>query len=159
MAASRHVGDYNFNNTYQYIVNREDTHVRWLQDAILDLGGTPEDQPEPDLKPEGKKDAAQRSVITADRDGRAEVQRALDAPGRRAPERSPPDHAEGDPRRDRSSTSASSSRRSPAATTSSAAAPTAPAPRFRPRRTLGRLISSTDSHSTFHISFWSSGLM
>ena len=68
VAAARHVGDYNVNNTYQYIVNRDDMHVRWLQDAIGDLGGTPEEQPVPELKPEGKKDAAQRSVITADRD-------------------------------------------------------------------------------------------
>jgi hypothetical protein len=68
VAAARYVGDYNVNNTYQYIVNRDDTHVRWLQDAVVDLGGTPEEQPVPELKPEGKKDAAQRSVITADRD-------------------------------------------------------------------------------------------
>ena len=71
VAAARHVADYNVNNTYQYIVNRDDTHVRWLQDAIVDLGGTPEEQPVPDLKPEGKADAAQRSVVTADRDAAA----------------------------------------------------------------------------------------
>ena len=68
VAAARYVADYNVNNTYQYIVNRDDMHVRWLQDAITDLGGTPEDQAVPDLKPEGKKDAIQRSVITSDRD-------------------------------------------------------------------------------------------
>jgi hypothetical protein len=68
VAAARHVGDYNINNTYQYIVNRDDMHVRWLQDAISDLGGTPEDQALPELKPEGKKDAVQRSMLTADRD-------------------------------------------------------------------------------------------
>ena len=68
VAAARHVADYNVNNTYQYIVNRDDMHVRWLQDAITDLGGTPEDQPVPDLKPEGKAEAAQRSVVTSDRD-------------------------------------------------------------------------------------------
>ena len=68
VAAARHVADYNVNNTYQYIVNRDDMHVRWLQDAVTDLGGTPEDQAVPDLKPEGKADAAQRSVVTSDRD-------------------------------------------------------------------------------------------
>ena len=68
VAAARHVPDYNVNNTYQYIVNRDDMHVRWLQDAIADLGGTPEEQAIPELKPEGKGEAAQRSVITADRD-------------------------------------------------------------------------------------------
>ena len=49
VAAARHVADYNFNNTYQYVINRDDMHVRWLQDAIVDLGGTPEEQPIPDL--------------------------------------------------------------------------------------------------------------
>ena len=34
VAAAAHVADYNFNNTYQYVVNRADGHVRWLQDAI-----------------------------------------------------------------------------------------------------------------------------
>jgi len=68
VAAARHVTDYNFNNTYQYVINRDDMHVRWLQDAIVDLGGTPEEQPVPDLTPAGKGDDAQRSVMTADRD-------------------------------------------------------------------------------------------
>ena len=68
VAAAQFVGDYNFNNTYQYIINRDDGHVRWLQDAITDAGGTPEEQAVPDLQPQGKKDEAQRSVITADRD-------------------------------------------------------------------------------------------
>jgi bacterioferritin (cytochrome b1) len=71
VAAARFVGDYNVNNTYQYIVNRDDMHVRWLQDAITDLAGTPEEQALPDLKPEGKKDAIMRSLITADRDAAA----------------------------------------------------------------------------------------
>ena len=32
------VSDYDVNNTYQYIVAREETHVSWLQHALLDLG-------------------------------------------------------------------------------------------------------------------------
>ena len=68
VAAAGFVGDYNVNNTYQYIVNRDDTHVRWLQDAIVDAGGTPEELAVPDLQPQGKAAEAQRSVITADRD-------------------------------------------------------------------------------------------
>ena len=71
VAAAKFVGDYNFNNTYQYVVNRDDTHVRWLYDAIVDLGGTPEEQAVPELKPQGKAAEAQRSVITADRDAAA----------------------------------------------------------------------------------------
>ena len=71
VAAARHVADYNFNNTYQYVINRDDMHVRWLQDAIVDLGGTPEEQATPELSPPGKREEAQRSVISADRDAAA----------------------------------------------------------------------------------------
>ena len=39
MAAARVVADYDFNNTYQYVIAREDMHLRWLADAILDLKG------------------------------------------------------------------------------------------------------------------------
>jgi len=70
VAAARFVTDYNVNNTYQYVINRDDMHVRWLQDAIADLGGTPEEQPVPDIDP-GKGPAAATSVITADRDAAA----------------------------------------------------------------------------------------
>ena len=38
-AAARHVSDYNFNNTYQYVIAREDMHVSWVRDAILDASG------------------------------------------------------------------------------------------------------------------------
>ena len=68
VASARHVADYNFNNTYQYVINRDDMHVRWLQDAVGDLGGTPEEQAVPELSPPGKREEAQRSVIVADRD-------------------------------------------------------------------------------------------
>ena len=68
VAAARHVADYNVNNTYQYVINRDDMHVRWLQDAITDLGGAPEDQAVPELTPQGKAAEAQRSVLVSDRD-------------------------------------------------------------------------------------------
>lgn len=67
VAAARFVADYNVNNTYQYIINRDDMHVRWLVDAIEEMGGTPEEQPVPDLDPGKGKDAEQK-VITEDRD-------------------------------------------------------------------------------------------
>jgi hypothetical protein len=67
VAAARFVAGYNVNNTYQYVINRDDMHVRWLQDAIVDTGGTPEEQPVPDLDP-GKGKDLERRVITADRD-------------------------------------------------------------------------------------------
>ena len=58
VAGARLVGDYNFNNTYQYVINREDTQLAWLRDAITDLGGTPEDAPEPPLQASGSNTAA-----------------------------------------------------------------------------------------------------
>jgi hypothetical protein len=67
VAAAQFVTDYNINNTYQYVINRDDMHVRWLQDAVVDAGGTPEDQPLPQLDA-GKEKDAQRKVIGADRD-------------------------------------------------------------------------------------------
>jgi hypothetical protein len=68
VAGARFVGDYDFNNTYQYVINREDVQLAWVRDAIIDLGGTPEDAPEPQLSPAGKKQEAQLSVIREDRD-------------------------------------------------------------------------------------------
>ena len=38
VAAAQHVTHYDFNNTYQYVIAREDMHVRWVADAITDLG-------------------------------------------------------------------------------------------------------------------------
>jgi hypothetical protein len=62
--AARVVSDYNFNNTYQYIIAREDMHVRWLADAVADLAGAAE---EPSMGGAGHSSArgrdAQRSVI------------------------------------------------------------------------------------------------
>jgi Mn-containing catalase len=54
IAVARHVSQYEFNNTYQYIINREDGHVRWLFDAITDLGGQADNSAVPDLKSPGK---------------------------------------------------------------------------------------------------------
>jgi hypothetical protein len=35
---ARHVSQYDANNAYQYVINREETHVSWLQHALLDVG-------------------------------------------------------------------------------------------------------------------------
>jgi hypothetical protein len=54
-AAVRHVSHYDFNNTYQYIIAREDVQLSWLQAAIAELGGQPHDAGQPDLgKPQKK---------------------------------------------------------------------------------------------------------
>lgn len=49
-AVAAHVLEYNANNAYQYVINREEVHLRWLRDAITELGGTvPESGPAPRL--------------------------------------------------------------------------------------------------------------
>ncbi len=37
-AGARAVSHYDFNNTYQYVINREETHLAWLQDALAEFG-------------------------------------------------------------------------------------------------------------------------
>jgi hypothetical protein len=54
-SAARFVSDYDVNNAYQYIINREETHVSWLQHALLDVGvDIPADPALPDVKPSRK---------------------------------------------------------------------------------------------------------
>jgi hypothetical protein len=66
-AGARHVDQYDFNNTYQYIINREDAQLSWVGKAIEELDGRIDDQPaEPTLRVPGKGDTAARSVIETD---------------------------------------------------------------------------------------------
>jgi hypothetical protein len=37
-ASARIVSNYDFNNTYQYVINREETHLSWLQSALAEYG-------------------------------------------------------------------------------------------------------------------------
>ncbi len=54
-SAARFVSDYDVNNAYQYIISREETHVSWLQHALLDLGArVPADPAHPDVRPTRK---------------------------------------------------------------------------------------------------------
>ena len=36
------IADYEFNNTYQYVIAREEHHLQWVRKAIEDLGGIPD---------------------------------------------------------------------------------------------------------------------
>jgi hypothetical protein len=54
VAVARQVSDYEFNNTYQYVIAREDVHLSWLEAAIADDSGTTDDVPEPQLPPVAK---------------------------------------------------------------------------------------------------------
>ena len=50
-ASARRVVPVDFNNTYQYVIAREETQLAWLQDAITELGGTvPDGEPEPAIE-------------------------------------------------------------------------------------------------------------
>lgn len=37
-ASARVVSHYDFNNTYQYVISREETHLSWLQNALAEYG-------------------------------------------------------------------------------------------------------------------------
>jgi hypothetical protein len=37
-ASARVVSNYDFNNTYQYVIAREETHLSWLQNALAEFG-------------------------------------------------------------------------------------------------------------------------
>ena len=65
-AVARHVGQYSFNNTYQYVIAREDVHLAWLETAIADLGGTVTQVSEPDLPSPGKKKDAFVPLVQQD---------------------------------------------------------------------------------------------
>ena len=122
------MADYEFNNTYQYVIGREEIHVQWLRDALIDLGADVPTNPPTLAAPEGKGVAGERAILEDDlRLGRAFVDKWRATPGRRAQRAAPPP-ARRHPRRGRSSRRASSSWPWPAATISSAAGCRAPAP-------------------------------
>jgi hypothetical protein len=54
-AVARHVSQYDANNTYQYVINREDVHLSWLDAAIAELDGATDPVPEPAVAAPGRK--------------------------------------------------------------------------------------------------------
>ena len=54
-AVAKQVSDYDANNTYQYVIAREDVHLQWLEAALRELGSAPADVSEPQLPPRGRK--------------------------------------------------------------------------------------------------------
>jgi hypothetical protein len=65
-AGARLIGQYDVNNTYQYIVNREDVQLSWLATAILELGGTVPEAPSPERTATGKKAEVARTFLQDD---------------------------------------------------------------------------------------------
>lgn len=66
-AGARLVSNYEVNNTYQYILAREDVHLSWLRDAIAELGGQPDDAAAPpDVPTPGKGPDGARVILEDD---------------------------------------------------------------------------------------------
>ena len=75
-ASARLVSQYDFNNTYQYIVNREEAQLSWLAQAIRELNGNALDTADSGRTITGKGQDAARTVIEGDaRDAQAFVDR------------------------------------------------------------------------------------
>lgn len=70
------IGDYEFNNTYQYVIAREEVHLQWLRAAIEDLGGTPDTSMNPLEVPAGKGTSREQAVL---QDDARQQQRFIDA--------------------------------------------------------------------------------
>jgi len=75
VAVARHVTHYDFNNTYQYLINREDVHLQWLEAALAEIGGQPFEAGEPDLGPPGTKTKFEPLIEQDARDAAAFVER------------------------------------------------------------------------------------
>jgi len=75
-AGARLVAQYDQNNTYQYIVNREETQLSWVGKAIAELGGSvADDQAEPS-RTDGRRGDVSRAIFDEDaRDAQAFVER------------------------------------------------------------------------------------
>jgi hypothetical protein len=75
-AGARLIAQYDVNNTYQYIVNRDEVQLTWLGTAIAELGGSVRDQTEPLRSISGKAPEVARHVLEEDaRDSQAFVDR------------------------------------------------------------------------------------
>jgi hypothetical protein len=66
VAGAQQVSAYEFNNAYQYVINREDTHLNWLRAALDDAGAAvPTGSPTASPFPEGS-EALQRAIVEDD---------------------------------------------------------------------------------------------
>jgi len=57
VAVARLVANYEANNTYQYVIAREDVHLQWLEAALAELGAPHPIVPEPVLPRPGRKES------------------------------------------------------------------------------------------------------
>ena len=68
VAAARLIGSYEFNNTYQYVINRDDLQLSWLRTALAELSGSLPELAEPEVRTAASGRDAEREIITEDRD-------------------------------------------------------------------------------------------
>ncbi len=66
-AGARLIGQYDANNTYQYVINREEAQLTWVATAIRELGAEPADAAEPVRAAKGKPAAAALAILEEDR--------------------------------------------------------------------------------------------
>jgi hypothetical protein len=75
--AAQAIAQYDANNTYQYIINREEAHLSWIATAIAELGGTPSEDANPNRRVSdrgpGNDDAARRLFEEDAKDAQAFV--------------------------------------------------------------------------------------
>jgi len=57
VAVAAQVSGYAANNTYQYVISREDTHLSWLETALAELGVAPDVVAPPVLPARGRKES------------------------------------------------------------------------------------------------------
>jgi hypothetical protein len=75
-AVARLVPDYDVNNAYQYIVNREETHLAWLADALAELGApVPDGASVPSITVDRSKDGWRALCVEDARAGKAFLER------------------------------------------------------------------------------------
>lgn len=68
VAGAAAVSAYDFNNTYQYIVNRDETHLSWLRKALDEIGATlPTDAPTLAVPAAGKGDGGAVDIANDDK--------------------------------------------------------------------------------------------
>ena len=78
-AGARFIRQYDVNNTYQYIINRDDVQLSWVETAINELGGSVAEPGDGQRTVSGNKTEAARHVIEEDaRDSQAFVDRWRD---------------------------------------------------------------------------------
>ena len=69
-AVAVHVSNYDANNTYQYVINREETHLEWLGDSLVDLGAPlPANPAGPSITLDRSKDAWKAAAADDARSG------------------------------------------------------------------------------------------